>query len=511
VRSRADRLVPLALVAEAAVLLALVARMIARPFWYNEQWRAWHLALGLAPRADTNSPIALGFAALTRLSTAVLGNGEVATRLPEVVSLPVLAYLAYLLARRFLGPLGSGLTVALLLVNRMVLTFAAELAPYTVEAACTVGVLLCWLAARDATPRGRTWRYAVMAALALVATPVVFVLAPLLAFDVVAAARGRQWSRLAAPVATGVVALAHLAFYVGRQTNQAHAPYWRDFFVPHSPGGAVAFTVRRLAGWVPRALTGGTAHFPVVPDGEIALASPARVALTVVVAAALAAGLVTALRERRLRPLALALLGALAGQWVASYGSYWPFGFTRVNTFLLPLLYLLAAVGAARLGALVPRAAAVVAGAVAFALVAFVGARQVATVRAEAGRPAFASTLPDLVAIARERAAPGDEAVLVHPMAEKGWAYYTRFRGGGIPAARTLVLQPSGADVAGLGPFLAAHPAHVYVMVLQGVGAATVRGVEEALVAGGYARTGLWRAASTGGLLEYTAGTTGGG
>jgi hypothetical protein len=55
------------------------------------------------------------------------------------------------------------------------------------------------------------------------------------------------------------------------------------------------------------------------------------------------------LRSRDGRALLVAISGALAGQLAGSLLHKWPFGYVRANPFLLPLLYLMAGIGATRL------------------------------------------------------------------------------------------------------------------------------------------------------------------
>lgn len=521
VRWRPDRIVPAVLAAQAVSVLLLVAPMLTRPLWYNEQWRGWFLSQDTAPiRADplTPAPISLGFATLSRLSMLVLGRREIALRAPSAIALVVLGVVAYRLARRWLGPAAASLTVGALLLNRMLVTFGAELAPYTVEAACVTAMLVCWFGAHDpgTTRGGHAVRYAAMAALAVVATPAILVLGPLLAVDVVRAVRTRTYERLVPVCLTGVTALLHLALYVATQSAQRHGPYWEGYFVPRAPGAAVAAVWRGLAGYVPNALTGGTAHLPSVPDGEIVFPGPARAALIVFMAVAIVAGLVAGLRDDRVRPLPVALLGCLALQVVASLGRAWPFGLTRVNTFLLPLGYIVAAVGLTRAVAALSRhraayAGAAVAAVVAYALVLSVGVRQVASVRREATGPAFGTGLASFVDLVRERADPRDVVVLVHQMTEKGWKYYMHVREGGdgvrLRPERSIVVSQDTPDTARLAAFLAAHPdaTRVYVVAVRGTPPAVMREVLAAVKARRYVRATTWREPHTGGLIELVA------
>mgnify|MGYP003288180243 CR=1 FL=1 len=159
--------------------------MLTRPLWYNEQWRAWHFSLYrqfLEQLPKTNSPMAAGWVVLTKASALALGNSEVALRLPIALTTPALAWVGYLLARRWLGVGASLLTMVALLANVMIMTYSAQLAPYDLEAVSTATVLLLWLQATDPgrSARGRWIRYLAIGTLALLATPVTFLLGPLL-------------------------------------------------------------------------------------------------------------------------------------------------------------------------------------------------------------------------------------------------------------------------------------------------------------------------------------------
>jgi hypothetical protein len=505
---------PAGLAAVSLGLLALVWAMATRPFFYNEQWRAWHLTLPETPwrvSEGTDAPIAFGYAAVSKLSAVLFGHGEVALRLPSLVSLPVLAVLTYVLCRRWLGVLASVLTTLAVLVNRMVLTFAAELAPYTIEAACSVGALLLWLSAREAAPRGRWWRYGVLAVLMLVATPVVLVVAGLFLLDLLRAWRTRQWAYVLPAVAAGLVGLLHVATYVGKQQSQVHGPYWQSMFLPRSPGGFVRGVWRGLANYVPNALTGGTAHFPVVPDGEVWFPAALRLVLMVAMVVGVVAGFVFGFRDREVRPLPVAVAVCIAAQAVASVAHRWPFAYTRVQTFLLPLAYVLVAVGVTRLGgalrARVPWRGVAAAGVAAYAVVLAVGVQQVRVVRAEGQRPAYGTRLPALVSRVRAAAAPTDVVVLHHEMTPKGWAFYMDNASGGVRLGpdRTVTLDATVVRTEPLVALLDAHPeaTRVWTVGLTGTHPRTVRAVHQVLAARGWTETGYWREEATGGLREF--------
>jgi hypothetical protein len=517
-RDPADVASSVLLAAAAAGLLAVVWEMVTRPFFYNEQWRAWHVVLPEMPwrvSEGTDAPIAFGYAAVTKLSGALLGGGEVALRLPSLVSLPILGVLTYRLCRRWTGAVAALLAALALLGSRMTLTFGAELAPYTVEAACVAGALLLWFGAQDrrwCSPLERWARYAGIAALLLLATPLALVMAPLFVVDVVRAVRHRSPSWALPAVAAGLAGLVHLVAYVNIQTSQVHGPYWQDTFLRGD--SLLADLWRGLATWVPNALTGGTGHFPNVPDGEVPFPSWARAALAVLMVVALLAGVVAAARDREARWLVVALGGCLVAQAAASLAHRWPFTFTRVNTFLLPVAYVLVATGMSRAGRFLRRrpaplrATALAAGLAAYGLVLAVGYRQVATVEAEGRRPAYGTGLPRLVEQVRLRAGSGDVVVLHHEMTTKGWELYMARAGAGptVPRGRTVTLHSSEVDVLPLLRFLDAHPdaPRVYVVGLTGTHREPVRAVQQVLRQRGYHETAAWYAEATGRVREFS-------
>ena len=195
-------------------------------------------------------------------------------------------------------------------------------------------------------------------------------------------------------------------------------------------------------------------------------------------------------REAAGRSLVVAAGGAVLLELIASVAHRWPFGMQRVSVFLLPLLYILMAIGAVRLARLaaghVParlvwwRYAALGIGAVALAVAGATAG--VATSRALAQtiqlqyQPAPGSGYQAAAARARTLAAPGDVVVIESGEAWYGdaWLYYMdKYQGWTgavaarppIPAARTLaVFYVTPRAVA---RFLAAHPGSPEVFLLE--------------------------------------------
>jgi hypothetical protein len=512
----ADRIALLSLLAETALLLGLLRHGFTRPFWYDEQQRAYQLALPprelLRGLPDAESPLPLAWIVVEKAFAAVFGQVEWALRLPVIASVVLLAVAGYLLARRMVGVVPSALIVAALLANGSLAIYAPQIKQYPTEMALAVVVLLLWLQAGDPgrSGAGVAVRYLGILGCLLAATATVFVAAPLLALDLVRAARERRLGRRALlALATGAAGLAHLVLFVMPQSKVAGADsYWEGTFLPTSSLAAAGrFVVRQSLSFVPGIVT--------QPFG---ITSPwQRAAISVLLVVALLAGVAVAVVDRRVRPLLLALGGALLLQLVASAGRRWSFGFVRVNVFLLPLLYLLAGVGLARGLALLARLslrraplgsdlagpgsggapaggrplaqrALARAGLAVLAAVALVGGsagaaasagqfRQAAAASSQAGwyaeQTGWGDGLRALVERTRLEAGPDDVVVVVRRMGFKGWAYYMWSYDGWPPrlratrpvdARRTLMMN--AVDQGQLRTFLAAHGGAERVFVL---------------------------------------------
>jgi len=496
----ADRVSVALLLAGAGVLLAGLRRAMGLPFWYNEQWRAWHISRPGGelwrqfPSAD--SPIAAGWLLVEKAVVATFGEVEAAYRWPVALCLPLLALTTYALARRWLGPPGSLVTAAMVLANPLLYGYAWQLAPYLCEAALAPLVVLAYLAATDweCRPVRRLGAYAAMGLCAVLGTALTFVVVPLLALDLARSLRARAWRRLAAPLLAGLVVGGHLAGVVLPQSKGAVTGYWVGSYAPWSPA-MPGFLLRRLKEFVPAVVTGSGL-------GDWALA--------VLLWLALAIGAVAAARDRRVRPLLVALAGALALQLVASSLRLWAFGFLRINYFLIPLVYLLAAVGLAvplrafgRAWRGATRAAARRLAAAGLVAVLAAGAAGVvdAGIRSAAGlRDATRQSrsahpydgIRALVAAARQHAGNGDVVVFAQYGAYKsfkGWAYYMATYDGWPPAVArrpAVALERSvqvDDDTGAVRRFLTAHPEAPQVLAVTMANAqpGTVEAVARAL------------------------------
>ena len=379
----------LAALIAAPVVAEIVLRAAgARPLWYDELWRGRYLSP--APSrfwhdiAQANAPSAAGWLAMTRLVADLGGWHAGVLRIPEFVSLPLLAAATFLLARRYLPTAGAAVAAGLVGLSGTLLDLALQLKPYTIEALTAVVAVAIWAASpgpnRDPDPsddraRRRTRRrgsYA-SAALSLFSVPMVFVLVPLTAVDMLLAAlrpdpadpadpaggpardrraAARRALRAGLDLAPGLaVCVVHTLVFVARQSGQRNGSFWDGQFpVGLGVWGTARFTVTqtwRFAGAVPTGvdrIDPNLVHPPT--DGRWV---SAWIIAPLVVACWLAAARVCA-RDRAGLGLLAVVGGGAACAFVASLRRFWPFGAARTNTFVVPLLVILAVIGALALG-----------------------------------------------------------------------------------------------------------------------------------------------------------------
>jgi len=328
--------------------------------------------------------------------------------------------------------------------------------------------------------------------------------------------------RLLPGAVAGGIALAHLHWFVLRQSRQLGATYWRPQFVPRgSAGQAWHFASTQLAGWIPEVVTGPLRQSAAI-GWLLCLALLAGTAVAILV-------------ERRLLVLPVTLFGALALQYVAAARWQWPFGFVRVNLFLVPLVYLLAAAGIARSLALlgrfarslpsdgdtngdatgdggswtwrrVLRDADAVVLPLALALVVVIagwgvvpdGLKQIQATSEHTTQPGYGDGIRTLVQRARELQLPGSLVVVSGAMGTKGWAYYMWSYDGWAPDLRDQppigpdrTLLMTAPDLPGMEALLAAHKdaPQVAVLYMRGTGHDLNGSIDGPLLRAGYRRT----------------------
>jgi 4-amino-4-deoxy-L-arabinose transferase-like glycosyltransferase len=435
---RTDLVTVAALVIGAGLIEFWLRRLLTRPFYYDEGWRAYNVALGskfLSQLHASAGPLALGWVGIENAARLVFGDTEAGLRAPMFLALPVLAVATYLLARRWLGAWVSLCVAALLLFNTWIINYALQLKSYSYEGLLAIVAIALFLLLQraDLSPARRIGLYALLGLACVFSLPNLFVVGPLLVLDFVRAVRARQAVvlRIAGEALAAVIALAHYLAFVRPQSGVADIAF-QTRYAPHAPGAFVRFVIEGIGSYVPLMVTGVAGGARSVGTPSYVLPAAAHYLIAVVLWLLLAAGIVTAARDAAGRALVVAVGGALLLQLIASAVHRWPFGMLRVNVFLLPLLYLLAGIGAVALARLLrgPRRAdgrssvsvtwwrAIAAGAAAVALAGAGVATSTATVHALAQTSQLQTTptmfggVSDAVADARLEAHPGDLVII---------------------------------------------------------------------------------------------------
>lgn len=338
-----------------AALLALVAAGVpvvlwtrfSRPLWYDELWRPHFVAEPAATfwseLATANVPSAVGWVALVRALGASLGWHAWALRLPAAIAFVALVAATYLFSRRFTGvaaALGAALAVGL---SGTMVDLATQLKPYTLEAVCSLAVVALW------TDRRSVARRTAAGGVALFSLPAVFLIIPMAVADVVAAPGRRLRAALAA---TPALALAggHAVLFVLHQSSQRLSSFWDDHFLTdRAVTDGARFVLGELGSMAAGAPPGIDHEDPNLVHPVVDTSGVAGWAIGVAVAIAFVVGVAVLHRRPGGPTLLIALVGAEALMLAASAGRYWPFGAVRTNVFVVPLLTVVVAVGAAAL------------------------------------------------------------------------------------------------------------------------------------------------------------------
>ncbi len=489
-----------ALVVEAGLIEFYLRHLLSRPFYFDEAWRAYEISAGgafvLHPTTG-EAPLALGWIGIESAARAVLGNTELALRAPMFAAMPVLAVATYLLARRWLGVAASFCVAALLLANLWIVNYGLQFKSYSYEAllaVVTVGLYLL-------TER-TTWRqaqllglYAALGVTCVFSIPNLFVLGPLLALDLFRTLRARRQVvlRITGEAIAGVIALANYALFVRPQSGVAGTGYFQAQFAPHGLVALVRFTIQGLESYVPGTITGVVGATNASPS--YALPPLAHHLLALGIALLLAAGIVAAARDAAGRTLLAVIAGAFLLELLASALHRWPFGLIRTNIFVLPLLYILAGMGAMWLARMLAgpqyagraitwwRAVGIVAALAVFAGTVAVGSVATAQGYSESSALQFKPTMfggvRAAVAAARKEAGPGDIVIIRADRSPPVWYaapwlyYMNQYQGypatiaalPRVPSRNTIAafyITPSAVD-----KFLAAHRGAPKVFLLE--------------------------------------------
>ena len=412
------------------VVLASLWRNLTIPLWYNEQWRAFYIADSRGwwtALTRDGAPFPAGWYFGEKLVGSVFGSTELTLRLPTAIFLPITCVLLLLLARRWMSPVGAVIVALVGSMTGALLTYAVQLSEYQIDAAAAVAVILLHELAADTAPSWRSTRlwllYAGIAVACLFSTPALFLAAPLLALDAVSSLRRASAPRLVAAVGSGLVILAHLRLFVVRQNALTQSSFWNGQFLPHHGITCqVPFVWDGLRGFI----TG-----PFSPQAY----DPGRVIggiwtglLSFAFLAFLCIGIVVFARSAHGRPTLLAVGGSLFLTLVASAFRYWPFGFVRTNYYLVPLLVLIAGVGAASCVKRAPRGAIRGFACIGLgAIVALTAAAEVGTYRQthwSATNIAYGELIGKAVDAVKVHAQPRSAVIIGGAMGIPGWEYY---------------------------------------------------------------------------------------
>ena len=500
-----DLLAVAGLLVGAGLIEFFLRSLLTRPFYYDEASRAYEIARGgafLSHLGTAAAPLSLGWVSIENAARLVLGDTEAALRAPMFAVLPVLGIATYILSRRWLGPAVSFCAAALLLVNGWIVNYALQLKSYSYEGLFAVAAVAVYLLAQRTS-----WRraellglYAALGLTCVFSLPNLLVVGPLLGLDLIRTVRGRDlgaW-RIAGAALAGAIALVHYVAFVAPQAGVAGTGFFTANYAPHGLGAFARFAAAGFGSYVPSmiiGIAGGAANsgpsYP--PPGA------AGYLLIAVLVVLLAAGVVAAVRDAAGRALVTAVGGALLLELAASGAHRWPFGLIRVNIFVLPLLYILGAIGAVWLARVLIgerggdrtrpvsaqrwRVATLV-----VAVAAFIGAaagtgvstaRTLAETSRLAAEPTWWGATRAAVAEARLAGAPDDLVIIRADRSPPAWYaapwlyYMDEYQGfpaavaarPAIPASNTLAVYR--VTPGAVARFLAAHPGSRVVFLLE--------------------------------------------
>jgi hypothetical protein len=500
---RANGLLAVAALLVVAGLIEFYLRhLLTMPFYSDEAWRAYDISLGAGflTHLDTSgAPLALGWVGIENVARLVFGDTEAGLRAAMFLALPALAVATYLLARRWLGVGVSFCTAALLLVNSWIVNNALQLKSYSYEGLLAIAAVALYLLLQRAgwRPAQLLGLYAALGLACVFSLPNLFVVAPLLALDLVQTIRQRHRIalRIAGAAMAAAIALAHYVLFLRRQAGVVNTGFFHGDYAPHSLGPFLRFTVHGIGSYFPAMVTGDVGAENQAPS--YVLPPLAHGLLAVTLGLLIAAGLVAAARDTAGRALVVAVGGALVLELMASTVRRWPFGMVRVSIFILPLLYVLAAIGAVWLASTLrgrrhaeggrPLAwwrvtCLVIAAAAGVAAGASAGVAT-ANALAESSRlqtsPSIFAGLRSAVADARMLAGPGDLVIIRADRSPPiwyagGWLYYMESYQGwpAAVAARPRIPAQNTVSVIYVTPgavdrFLAVHPRSPVVFLLE--------------------------------------------
>ena len=467
---RSDWLLIGLLIAGVVVIECWLGELSIRPLWYDELWRAHYLSTPTSQFwheiTRANAPSAFGWVVVERTTADLFGWTPLVLRLPELITLPFVGVSMYALTRRFTGRIVAFAAGVLVGFSGTVLDLGWQLKPYTIELIVAVAVLLLWMRAPapgSGTTRARIGFRTAAGALTIFTVPLAFLLIPLAIADVVMVSgwrRGswrRDWSQRWRAAWESAPALAicgiHSVLFVARQSSQRNGSYWNGSFVPHHLGAGLGFVWDKTVAII-------STTPPGVDRIDVNVVHPATnhgwESSWLLAPAFLIAFLIGADVLRRSRDGRLVLWGLFGSELLillASADRYWPYGPSRTNLFLVPLLTVVPAIGVGRLVRAARRHWLLLAPAAALIGIAglAVGSAlwtidQLADRR---GVHRLIDRLPLATDQLRRETRPGDVIVVPGPEVRAGFIYTTTARKGipkGLPALPKTIFVTTGGD-----------------------------------------------------------------
>lgn len=336
----------------AGVGLRVIQYLANRSLWLDEALLApevLHRSAGeiLSPR--NWGPVPAGFLLLTRVSTEMLGRGELALRLVPLAAGVASVFLFIAVAKRLVSPAAALVGLALFSLSPFLVYYSSELKPYSTDVALALAVVLLGLRMR----RGGGWRSAVWIGIAGAAAVLFSQTAALVLAGVTLAvlvdtvkARDRAATRMILWLCVFWAALFGVPFFLFlRHAGMAGyiREFWSSGFMPLPPTSVADLK------WFPDTFL-RLFRDPLGVLGDRQIETGFYHA-----AAGMAAFLVGSWRLwRRDRATLRVLLLPVAVTLIASGLERYPFGGEwttsgRVILFLAPLLFLVIGVGAAEL------------------------------------------------------------------------------------------------------------------------------------------------------------------
>lgn len=354
---------PAAVLAVTVTLLVELSSSLGQPFFTDEGWRGFFVSGGhsfFGELRHASAPMALGWMLVARASIALFGNTETVLRAGTFFALIPLGLVTYLLARRVMPAVASGVTSAALVANTCVLVYSTEFKSYVGEAAATSLILLLWLAATRIRRLATAVTLALIAGLlAVYSLPALFVIAPLAAAEglppIWRSIRVRATAGLRRPLLIAAVlalpGVLHAATFVRLQAGVSGqlTSYWSVLYLPSGVGAKLRFGWDQTAGWFTGLIANG---MPEPRDKYMPFVAHTGIGSQLTVTAlmiGLVASLFVAARNREARILWIALLGSAVITFALAWLRIWPYGWSRLNLYVVPLFYVLTGVGAAEL------------------------------------------------------------------------------------------------------------------------------------------------------------------